>query len=698
MLVSASTRLLRVSATAAVTIALVSAGAIAPAEASTPSTISGSASAQSAPGANVSFLVRLLNSTGTEISEVSAAADGSFTFDQLSPGDYKIEYDHPYGAINALTPYWSGAGSAATAPVVHLAAGQTLVLPRVAVPPGASISGSIAQTDGTAVANPRLRLLATSGTATVVPGMPSDDIPVAPGAWTVAGLWPGTYTVQAVSDSDVFPVFWKDTYQQPDATPIPVGAGKAIAGIDIRMLPKASIRGTVTGTDANGVTTTLRGASVELTDSTHNPINWATTDDNGNYLIRDVFPGDYTIQFAATGFGSQYLGGTAWPSQRLTITAGQEAVASAALSPDSSISGTLTYLGKPLPDKMGAEVAAWVLNPATGAYTWAADEFTDASGHYEVGGLSAATYRIEFLPMPGLPFAQQYWPGAPTASQASPVPVAAQTVVTGIDDDLRSYTALSVPHDYATAAPPELLARNASGALFAYRLNGQGSWKSPAAVQVGSGWNGMRVVVTPGDFTGDRKPDVIAADAGGLLWLYPGNGANGWGGRSLIGSGWGGMRSILGVGDFDGDGNADLAAVDGTGGLWLYPGDGHSGFKARSLIGSGWNSMTAIIPVGDWDGDREPDLLARDAAGNLWWYQHYWGPTARQWNPPRKIGTGWNIMTSIVSVGDATGDGYNDLLARDSTGNLYVYPRKGFTDWGYAYRVGTGWNVMNWLG
>ena len=698
MLLNASARLLRLSVVAAATIALVALGATTPAEASTLGSISGSASAQSAPGANVSFLVRLLNTAGTDIAEASAAEDGSFTFGQLSAGDYKIEYDHPLGAINALTPYWSGAGSAASAPVVHLAAGQSLVLPKAVVPPGASISGTVARTDGAAVTNPRLQLSASSGSAAVVPGMPTDWIAISSGAWTIAGLWPGTYTFQAASDSDVFPVFWKDIYQQPDATPIPVGAGKSVTGLDIRMLPKASITGTITATDANGSPTSPSNPWVSLIDSSGNFINSATPDYQGKYVLHDVFPGDYTIEFGARGFGQQYLGGTAWPSQRLTVAAGQAAVADAALTPGSSISGTLTYQGAPLPDKMQADAFAEVLNPATGVYSYVTAGYTDQSGHYEIDDLAAGTYRVGFLAAPGTPFAEQYWPGSPTASGAQQIQVGALSAITGVDDDLQAYTALSVRHDYATGAPPEVLARNTSGALYAYRFDGQGGWKTPAAVQVGSGWNGMRIVVTPGDFNGDGKPDVIAADTGGLLWLYPGNGANGWGARSLIGSGWGGMRSILGVGDFDGDGNADLAAVDGGGSLWLYPGDGHGGFKARSLIGSGWNGMTAIIPVGDWDGDREPDLLARDAAGNLWWYQHYWGPAAMQWGPARKVGTGWNIMTSILSVGDTTGDGYNDLLARDGAGNLYVYPRKGFTDWGYSYRVGSGWNIMNWLG
>ena len=47
-------------------------------------------------------------------------------------------------------------------------------------------------------------------------------------------------------------------------------------------------------------------------------------------------------------------------------------------------------------------------------------------------------------------------------------------------------------------------------------------------------------VLSPGDYTGDGKADIMGVTPGGDLYLYRGNGLGGFtGGRTRIGSGWG---------------------------------------------------------------------------------------------------------------------------------------------------------------
>jgi hypothetical protein len=48
-----------------------------------------------------------------------------------------------------------------------------------------------------------------------------------------------------------------------------------------------------------------------------------------------------------------------------------------------------------------------------------------------------------------------------------------------------------------------------------------------------------------------------------------------------------------------------------------------------------------------------------------------------------------------VAPGDFTGDRVADVLARDSSGNLWLYPRTASNGWGTRTRVGTGWNITN---
>ncbi len=85
----------------------------------------------------------------------------------------------------------------------------------------------------------------------------------------------------------------------------------------------------------------------------------------------------------------------------------------------------------------------------------------------------------------------------------------------------------------------------------------------------------MNTLTRHGDFTGDRREDLVAREkATGKLWLYPGTGTGSLGSRTLLGaSGWNSMNHITAYGDLTGDGRSDLIAVQkSTGALWLYPG------------------------------------------------------------------------------------------------------------------------------
>ncbi|MFD9514768.1 hypothetical protein [Streptomyces mirabilis] len=64
---------------------------------------------------------------------------------------------------------------------------------------------------------------------------------------------------------------------------------------------------------------------------------------------------------------------------------------------------------------------------------------------------------------------------------------------------------------------------------------------------------------------------------------------------------------------------ADVPAVpsrDRGGRLWFVSGTGDG-----TLISGGWNSMTALTRHGDLNGDGTEDLIARDSSGELWFYR-----------------------------------------------------------------------------
>ncbi len=200
------------------------------------------------------------------------------------------------------------------------------------------------------------------------------------------------------------------------------------------------------------------------------------------------------------------------------------------------------------------------------------------------------------------------------------------------------------------------------------------------------------------DFTGDGHNDLLARRAGdGSLWLYPGTGTGSWQPRVQVGSGWQVMDVIDTAGDFSGDGRADVLAREvGSGRLWLYPGNGSGGWDARILVGSGWQVMDTVLGPGDFSGDGAVDVLARVAgSGALVLYP---GDGRGGWLAPVQVGSGWQGMDLMAGPGDLTGDGAADVLAREaSTGTLWLYPRSTTGGWLPRVAVGTAWQTMNAL-
>ncbi|WP_217239508.1 trypsin-like serine protease [Streptomyces sp. AC555_RSS877] len=150
------------------------------------------------------------------------------------------------------------------------------------------------------------------------------------------------------------------------------------------------------------------------------------------------------------------------------------------------------------------------------------------------------------------------------------------------------------------------------------------SWADPQ--QIFDNWKTRTRILTPGDVTGDYLPDLLSVDSAGVLWIYPGKGNGTFAARVKFGSGWNQYNSLRGHGDFTGDGRTDLIARGKTNGyIYLYKGTGKSGsgaFSARVKVRT-WGSTTynAFDAVGDVTGDGKADFLARTPGGTLYLYK-----------------------------------------------------------------------------
>ncbi len=245
--------------------------------------------------------------------------------------------------------------------------------------------------------------------------------------------------------------------------------------------------------------------------------------------------------------------------------------------------------------------------------------------------------------------------------------------------------------------------RQADGKLHGTGTHGVHGLDPEWGATYGTGWNNYSAFTKLSPITTRGKGgDIVARDKAGYLWyieVVPGEGA-GFKPRVGVGGGWGVYTSLRGAGDLTGDGRPDLIARDGSGVLWLYRATGNANdrFYPRVQIGTGWNIYSSLTGSIDVTGDGKADLIGKDAAGDLWLYKGT-GSETLPFAARTKIGNGWNIYNSLVPLGDINADGHADLVARDSAGVMWWYAGTGDAALPLKARVEfyTYWDVFDAL-
>ncbi|MFI7339016.1 FG-GAP repeat domain-containing protein [Streptomyces sp. NPDC050085] len=297
----------------------------------------------------------------------------------------------------------------------------------------------------------------------------------------------------------------------------------------------------------------------------------------------------------------------------------------------------------------------------------------------------------------------------------------------------QGYNQLAAVGDDDADGNDDIVARTTSGTLYLYESDGTGKFKP--RLGGGTGWNPITAFANSGSDRYIGKRAVVAMDKYGSLWQYNSTN-NGWLGArqkvsdqggfygaslfyasSLDGdgygdlieryegklynlrtgtqfSGWSNYNLVLGPGDLSGDGNGDLLARSKAGDLWLFRGYGTgTQLTARSFIGGGWNQYKSILGAGDISGDGRADIVARTTSGNLYLYKGT-GDRNHPFSSRVKIGYGWTY-SQLDAPGDIDGDGRADLLAVNSKGELFRYSSNGTGGFKAKAKIGTGWNAYS---
>lgn len=254
----------------------------------------------------------------------------------------------------------------------------------------------------------------------------------------------------------------------------------------------------------------------------------------------------------------------------------------------------------------------------------------------------------------------------------------------------------AVRHDFVSPDGPDgrgdLLTLNTSGGLTFHSGTGTGKFGDK---YTGTGWPTTITAIPFGDLSGDRCNDVLVRYSSGALRLYkPGCGAAVKPSTSyttLATSGWTQYNALTSPGDVSGDGRPDLIARNSsTGAVYLYKGTSDGRLASRVKLYDNWKGYKKIVGTGDITGDGKADLLAQDTSNNLYRYN---GRGDGTFAARVKVLSNWGgSYNTVVGVGDITDDGRPDLVSRDTSGNVWRNSGDGKGSFGPRAQIASGWS------
>ena len=359
--------------------------------------------------------------------------DGTYVIESLAAGGYTVSASKDGYATEFFleTQRYSSA-----TPVIVVAGADTPNVDFTLELPG-SISGIVYEADGvTPIAEAIVRANATAGCCG------RGAVTAADGMYTIEGLTPGSYVVNARGDGFARE-FYQETPNYDSSTPVAVAAGTNVPDIDFTLDPGGSVSGTVLhavgGAPVEGAYMFVMPAAQPWPPMDDNLISGSSAAD-GTYTIGGVPLGDWVVIAWASSQGLvlQFHDHTLDPASSTPVTV-TEGADSAGIDFDlvegGSISGTVTDATGTTP----IEGILIIAETEPGELFLGFGE-SEPDGTYSIMGLPAGDYILTALDEEDLGYEDEYYDGVVDRGSATLV-----TVVGTADTPNRDFTLEASP-------------------------------------------------------------------------------------------------------------------------------------------------------------------------------------------------------------------------------------------------------------
>ncbi|GAB2618008.1 hypothetical protein Aab01nite_31590 [Paractinoplanes abujensis] len=253
-------------------------------------------------------------------------------------------------------------------------------------------------------------------------------------------------------------------------------------------------------------------------------------------------------------------------------------------------------------------------------------------------------------------------------------------------------------HSYDCTGQPTILgltsASTGQGRWLLTRVGGTVVANGPAEAL-----SGLSGLVPFGDINGDNRNDLLIRRSDGSMRAYFGRDALPFSGAQsiAISGNWNAYDALIHTGDLNGDGFADLIARDrASGALFVFGGTAEGDLSGSVKIAGGYKGYSRFVGNGDINGDGKADLMMQ-LDSNSTMYALYGNGDGTFQSGLKIVGTGWLGYNTVIGAGDLNEDGKNDLVLRDTAGNLFRRLGTGQGTFGDRAQYGSGYQQYSGL-